>query len=347
VFTKQQMYFECYGMYCCESLQLPLEALHQNDGQGYKAKFCSKNGVGIFPRGVDSRGDDILRRIDEYSGLDLTNPSDILRGMTGIFNAFERSQLKVESYAGIPLLPKRYYERCSESTEHWSRTMAFVAGLFWDTDCIADRRPGFPSWCWTGWQVPVKWKVHLHGTIWPTFEVDPEILVSVELVDGRVMTLEKILNSLAKSTLLTCISSAIRLSVWTVEIRLKGCYVNGLEVSKGTYSAILRQEDGGYLIWKFDSTSDMDIKSLYKGIILGQDLQTTSSYITGYVILVCRKIGDAWERVGFGWLNHNNHTRYLSKGVRGNTDNRRYDLGTLSWSKPVDLIKSWEEIRLQ
>ena len=51
VFAKQQMYFECYGMYCCESLGFPLASLHRRDMQGFKTVFCSEKRVGIFPKG--------------------------------------------------------------------------------------------------------------------------------------------------------------------------------------------------------------------------------------------------------------------------------------------------------
>ncbi|KIM98481.1 hypothetical protein OIDMADRAFT_73290, partial [Oidiodendron maius Zn] len=102
VFSKEQMYFECYGMYCCESLNLPLETLHRKDMQGFKSVFCSEKRVGMFPKGVGTTAVEIVRRIEEYSKLNLSDPSDILKGMLGIFHAFEASRLRIYHCGGIP-----------------------------------------------------------------------------------------------------------------------------------------------------------------------------------------------------------------------------------------------------
>ena len=83
VFTEEQMYFECYGMYCYESVHFPLQTMHRKDMQGFKSVFCSKKLIGMFPKGVGTTSIEIVQRIEEYSGLNLTNPSDILRGMLG------------------------------------------------------------------------------------------------------------------------------------------------------------------------------------------------------------------------------------------------------------------------
>jgi hypothetical protein len=47
--------------------------------QGFKSAFCSEKRVGIFPREDGTIAIEIARRIEEYSKLNLTNPSDILR----------------------------------------------------------------------------------------------------------------------------------------------------------------------------------------------------------------------------------------------------------------------------
>ncbi|KAN0099232.1 HET domain containing protein, partial [Hyaloscypha variabilis] len=149
VFTEEQMYFECYGMHCCESVHFPLQTMHRKDMQGFKSVFCSKRLIGIFPRGAGATSIEIVQRIEHYSGLKLTNPSDILRGMLGIFNAFRRSRLGIYHCLGIPILPSMTQR--DKPIEGWTPSMGFFFGLFWDLQERSDRRNGFPSWSWTGW----------------------------------------------------------------------------------------------------------------------------------------------------------------------------------------------------
>ena len=101
MFTEEQIYFECHGMYCCESLKFPLEYMHRKDKQGFKKSFCEDGLVGVFPKGIGRTNLEIVRRIEEYTKRMLTNSVDILNGMLGIFNSFERSDMKVKHYLGI------------------------------------------------------------------------------------------------------------------------------------------------------------------------------------------------------------------------------------------------------
>jgi hypothetical protein len=185
VFSKSQMYFECYGMYCCESLDFPLETLHRKDMQGFKSIFCSENRVGIFPKGVGTTPIAITRRIEEYSKLNLTNSSDILKGILGIFNAFQRSRLRIHHLAGIPILPSRPLKYLRKPVESWTQPMGFFLGLFWDLESRSERRVGFPSWSWTGWHGPVKWD--WFGSFpWPAVNVDPDVEAALSLVYGKL-----------------------------------------------------------------------------------------------------------------------------------------------------------------
>lgn len=154
VFTEEQMYFECYGMSCCESLNFPLEELHKTDMQGFKSEFFSGNLVGMFPKGVGATSIEIVRRIEEYSKLNLSKPSDILKGMLGIFGAFHRG-LGIQSFLGIPILPSNI-ERANKSMKGWSPIVGFILGLFWNIHERSKRRDGFPSWSWIGWHSPIE-----------------------------------------------------------------------------------------------------------------------------------------------------------------------------------------------
>ncbi|KAG4439009.1 hypothetical protein IFR05_005525 [Cadophora sp. M221] len=106
------------------SYGLPRE-MHKQDMQGFKSVFCADNHVGMFPKGVGSTHLDVFRRIEEYSKRSLGNAFDILKGMLGIFNAFERSRLGIKQYSGIPILPSMPAK--SKSIKAWTPAMGFLA----------------------------------------------------------------------------------------------------------------------------------------------------------------------------------------------------------------------------
>ncbi|PMD31985.1 HET-domain-containing protein, partial [Hyaloscypha variabilis F] len=102
VFTDEQVYYECYGMYCCEALDLPLRRMHTQSLQVFKKPFCDGDNIGQFPRGVGSSPWEVLSRIEEYSAKSLTNPSDILNGILGIIRAYERRTDGIRHLFGVP-----------------------------------------------------------------------------------------------------------------------------------------------------------------------------------------------------------------------------------------------------
>jgi hypothetical protein len=217
VFAEEQMYFECYGMYCYESVHFPLQTLHRKDMQSFKSVFCSEKLIGIFPKGVGTTSIEIVQRIEEYSGLNLTNPSDILRGMLGIFNAFQRSRLGIYHCLGIPILPS--ITQGVKPIEGWTPSMGFFFGLFWDLQERSERRNGFPSWSWTGWQGPVKWKWAWADPMkWLEVKIDPGVQLSVELIDGQILKWETFQEINIKRNILSNLSNIIYLAAWTIEV---------------------------------------------------------------------------------------------------------------------------------
>ena len=340
VFTEEQMYFECYGMYCCESVQFPLQTMHREDMQGFKSVFCSKRMIGIFPKGVGTTSIDIVRRIEEYSKLKLTNPSDILRGMLGIFNAFQRSRLGIYHCLGIPILPA--ITQIAKPIEGWTPSMGFFFGLFWDLQERSERRNGFPSWSWTGWYGPVKWE-WADSMTWPGVTIDPGVQLSVELIDGQILKWETFQEINSKHNMLSHLSNIIYLAAWTVEISI---LEREQQKDKDEYKAMLKLEDGGYLDWEFKSTSRIEFRpgQVCKGIILGHD---RSGFATGPSILVIGKVNDTMERIGLGWVDQWNYKRWNKDGVWEFANDEEFFLwrnpDTL---EPLELVKSWEEIRL-
>ncbi|KAH6664202.1 heterokaryon incompatibility protein-domain-containing protein [Halenospora varia] len=340
VFTEQQMYFECYGMYCCESVHFPLQTMHRKDMQGFKSVFCSEKLVGIFPKGVGTTSIEIVRRIEEYSELNLTNPSDILWGMLGIFNAFQRSRLGIHHCLGIPILPSMAQR--AKPIEGWTPSMGFFFGLFWDLQERSERRNGFPSWSWTGWYGPVNWK-WADTMTWPEVTIDPGVRLSVELIDGQILKWEAFQEINTKHNMLSRLSNIIYLAAWTVDIPI---VKREKQKDKDEYKAILKLDDGGLLDWQFESTSTIEFLpgQVCKGIILGHD---RSGLSTGPAILVIGKVNNTMERVGLGWVDQWYYKRWNKDGVwefANEEDNHLWRNPDLL--EPLELVRSWEEIRL-
>jgi hypothetical protein len=139
------VYYECYGKYCCEALNFPLRDLHRKYMQGFKAIFFEDRNVGMFPKRVGNRPLEVVRRIEEYTNLDLTNHSDILKGILSVLNAFERKPINLHHHLGVPILPQSA-KKAWPIGEDWTSVIGFFCGLFWNPDERSARRPRFPSW---------------------------------------------------------------------------------------------------------------------------------------------------------------------------------------------------------
>jgi len=350
VFTEEQMYFECHGMYCCESLKFPLEYMHRKDKQGFKKRFCKDDLVGAFPKGVGRTNFEIVHRIEEYTKRTLTNSDDILKGILGIFNAFERSDMQVKHYLGIPILPPMtkapHRGDISKPVHGWTPAMGFIVGLFWDLEKSAERRSGFPSWSWTGWQSTVNWGVDYPLYHWPSMTVDPNVNLSVECTDGQILSWEGFQKSKNEATMRPQMSSIIRITAWTIQFPIIS---RKRRRDKYEYVTRLELEDGGTLNWQFESISNVLLEpssQLCTGIFLDHPFEENDRNTT---IMVLTQIGEVHERIGLGRLSE--YKRYDKDGQEVVTDiydksgYRVYDLYGLGLNPPT-LLKSWNEVRI-
>jgi hypothetical protein len=342
VFADEEVYFECYGMHCSESHNFPLLDMHREDMQGFKHTFCQDQEIGMFPKGVGTSNLAILHRIGEYSKLDLTYPKDILKGISGILNNFQRGRLGTRHYAGIPILPRGPRKTQLEVTE-WTPTMGFLLSLLWSIESPSERRIGddgteFPSWSWTGWYGPVEWEKAVNWL--PSFKIDPDVQLNVELMDGRAMKLEEYQNLDIKDSSQSQPSTFIRLSAWTVRIyhprpgREKNSYVGKIDI-----------EDGGYIEWEFHSISKVPLQpdQVCTGIILGR--KSDYSETGEPALLILNRLGDKLERIGFGDLTF--FSVYTKEGIYRELqqqDQEGYFMYTIP--KLPQMVKSWKEVRL-
>jgi hypothetical protein len=326
-FTCHQVYYECHGMYCFETLNFPLKELHTKDGQGFKGKYRTNELVGIFPKGVGRQAWEVVARICEYSQkarFGLTHQSDALNGILGILRAFETSKFKLHHISGVPVLPRLADNKrgigsrvsfCDTSTasQSWSLTAGLLFGLCFTTSGIG-RRPGFPSWSWTGWQGSSSWtggNSFLGGALeqqaldawnwkwrFPTAFQDTK--VGIELVDGRVVDLDTLKQNKEPMPEQSAISKFLHIEAWTTTV-LK------FHLTTGGMIATFPLEDGGSYtcLIHLDTPHTLPNELTAIHILQPKEVFTMAHAAEAYVpkLLIVGKIDGKMERVGLDDLN--------------------------------------------
>ncbi|KAF1994912.1 HET-domain-containing protein [Amniculicola lignicola CBS 123094] len=144
-FTSEQVYFECQSMHCRESMDEPLDAIHNTERTG----LCASVRRGIYPKeGLGRSPKDIWERVAEYTRRSMTYDSDALNGLVGLLRAYRKLDKPVYHIWGLPIFALR-----DNTTFHIrSEQDIFVTSLCWHLPWPSIRRHGFPSWSWTGWK---------------------------------------------------------------------------------------------------------------------------------------------------------------------------------------------------
>jgi hypothetical protein len=134
--------------------------------------------------------------------------------------------------------------------------MGLLVGLCWVLEKSAERRSGFPSWSWNGWQSTVTWSVD-SLYYWPAITFDPNLELSIECTDGQILSWEGFQKLKKVATMQPQMSSIIRITAWTIQFPI----VSRTRLrDKYEYIAWLKLEDGGILDWQFESISNVLFK---------------------------------------------------------------------------------------
>lgn len=273
----------------------------------------------MFPRtGIGNTPWAVVRRIQEYSCRSLTHQSDILNGILGILRAFETSEHAIHHCWGVPVasdLRKIVHSGLGLGQPiPWAPAGGFLVGLSWSVAEPSIRRPEFPSWSWTGWNGRVIWEMQEHSQ--HVLTVDPELELSIEICDGRVLKWDEFLQSyheLNRQSRLTCF---IHITAWTIPIRaLKRTtprtYRIYLKISRAlgrttsrihgiALEARIDLLDKSYLHWRFALTTS---KPLTNQLCIGVFLHRVVSFSDDFPnVMVVRTMKGRTERVGLGWL---------------------------------------------
>jgi hypothetical protein len=172
-----------------------------------------------------------------------------------------------------------------------------------------------------------------------------------ELCDGRILDWERFQESYNELNQQSTLSTYIRLSAWTSQIRVLDYERGSREISHGNkysvYKARVNLDNGGYLDWTFDSTTDKPLPSRSCiAIHLAEKPPEGKVLLTDHALLVVCQVGDIMERVGFGWLSRLFSRQYHADGTEDIDvdDEGRYLLAIRSHEGHLE--RSWREIRL-
>ncbi|KAK2594781.1 hypothetical protein QQS21_007528 [Conoideocrella luteorostrata] len=176
IFTEQQMYWECDGMSCPETLILPLSAYYDRDQE----KMCDFVRPGIFngvsyidgsweawkklPQTAEQPSTlSIFRQSDQhvvqYTKRKLTYDEDSLSAFMGITRRLETTlgSGKLGSIVGIPLWCPATPPTARQGPARTKLLFALTTS-FWHHggDEQPRRRRHLPSWTWAGWRGAVE-----------------------------------------------------------------------------------------------------------------------------------------------------------------------------------------------
>lgn len=177
VFTNREAYFSCAfnsDYYGSEGQPTEIHHLQRLNIRAHEqARRVS------FPFSIEAGLPELTSLIREYSSRSLTKPSDVLDAFCAIFQMFERAKYPIYHVWGIPTLN-------SIEGEDVSFKDTFLYGLSWKKSITPlhslQRRPGFPSWSWTGWIGEVEYPSGWYS--------GRGINVSLEVQSGAVLSLK-------------------------------------------------------------------------------------------------------------------------------------------------------------
>ncbi|KAF5021700.1 hypothetical protein F66182_6257 [Fusarium sp. NRRL 66182] len=177
IFTDQQMYWECEGMCCPESLVLPLEFYHDMEEQRMYDFMRPGlfNGVSFVDgswkrwkklpgKAEDASTLSIFREADQhvvnYTRRELTYDQDSLNAFLGMLRRLETTvgRGKMFNLLGIPLWAPKMDPGAPVTGMPRTRDIFALSTCFWHhkDGVIAKRRPHLPSWTWAGWKGAVE-----------------------------------------------------------------------------------------------------------------------------------------------------------------------------------------------
>lgn len=135
LFVNGRVYFQCRRATFCEDMEMPFPNGWSLDSIDMPTRIFREKPFVQFTSAVEL-----------YTRRDLTNPVDILDAFGGVEQVLEK-RLNITIYYGM-------FEQMMDSS------------LIWESSKQLKRRPGFPSWSWSGWLGEIQWKFTESAKSW-------------------------------------------------------------------------------------------------------------------------------------------------------------------------------------
>ncbi|RSL62748.1 hypothetical protein CEP51_013426 [Fusarium floridanum] len=242
VFTDDQMYFECDGMNChesvtnvperndhwtafeyCKQIKSSLDELHAPNklefdrtlragilGWNNKQHFGQPNRSGSHAAFVR-----FLEMAQVYSAKELWEPSDALRAFDGITSKFEALPDRIDQIWGIP-----FYRDEAKTLEE-----TFVAGLAWnhagragyDIERLPQPRFICPTWSWMNWDGEAEYgEYDLYKGGYKSAFKSAVASVVLYACDGSLLTLSEYRQKLQSGISRSDIPKTVRIHAWVL-----------------------------------------------------------------------------------------------------------------------------------
>lgn len=171
--------------------------------------------------------------VKSYSLRDLTVRDDVINAFSGILGMFEESNPPVYHIWGSPILPPDHTLVLPKTIVPKPRNPSlegFIRGL-----CFRDfgftrhrplvRRPGFPSWSWTGWigLICFRYLESADDGCYP----DTGISIAVERTDGTILSWAEFEELAYLKKYPEKISQFIHVQAWTMAVKLENHRLRG------------------------------------------------------------------------------------------------------------------------
>lgn len=331
VFTDEQVYFQCNGMHCYETFQIPWKSLHTSDRQSLEAKYqippfhWSDGGV-IFPFGVGTTRNAVIKRILEYSRKSLTRQYDRLNAFLGILRVFE-TQGTYHCW-GTPILSRPFIPGMEPSKDDLG--LGFLEGLCWTLEDSSNTRiPHLPSWSWTGWSGGV-WYYEFNGPYTSVLQA------FVELSDGSVLDWNEFQRRYTE------INHPVQLSHF-LHVGAPTFKLESLSKHYPYHKCEIKMKDGWFLRWTACITQyDVPLSQRTKAVIV------MSAGEEGKFVILLNQLEEGFERIWGGWIRCSDISLLRP-------DHKEADLSDLrgryitQWYGPDwenSIVSTWETLRI-
>jgi hypothetical protein len=313
VFTNEQAFYECNGMYCTESLDLPLDKLHIKS----KETFRENTLHGAFIHKTPGKKPwQVMEYVAEFNKRELTFPKDAINAMQGIFHSFSNSRRPVYQFVGVPILPPEVGLDYHTSFKPYTPTdrnpeECFLIGLSWYHKKAGVRRQDFPSWSWAGWVGKLSSSFMFRED---SFSRLNDVKVWIEDDDGTLLSFprpEHLQYFLARDY---CKNRFIHIEAITILFSVvylqRDSILSSIPKEDPFYLAYKIEKDGYYAKFKTDKDTfvyarvnwdqrEQDLQqrcrepfgNVFKGILVGK--QSSDGFV-----LVVQEMGICAERVG-------------------------------------------------